>query len=193
MAESRSSQFLYPLVLKRFSSARIFSPAEEYGSESGFTLVEVLVSILMIAAFLTTALQALIAATAIKVKAEEDSEAITWIQEDLERIRFEANLLPLDPALDPAQCATTYATRLREQVLQSSPGPIVSPSSTLSERRYILQRTLNSQQQALQITYQVFRDVNGNGSLDPEENDEPTDIVRSIYSEVIPDVTFSCG
>ncbi len=59
--------------------------------EQGFTLVEVLVAILISTVFIAVAMQAIAIAAIFKVKAQEYSEATTWIQEDLENIKYQAS------------------------------------------------------------------------------------------------------
>lgn len=67
--------------------------------DTGFTLVEVLVGLLVIVGFISTAMQALVTATVFKVKGQELSEATTWIQEDIERVRFKAKRFGLGETL----------------------------------------------------------------------------------------------
>ena len=55
--------------------------------EQGFTLVEVLVAILIITLFVTTAMQAVVIAATFKARARELAEATIWIQEDLETVK----------------------------------------------------------------------------------------------------------
>ena len=104
--------------------------------QSGFTLTEVLVGMLLTFAFVGTSLQALVVSTTFRVKAQEVNEATTWIQEDLENIRFEAKYLDYyDLALSeyvesdgrlyqtaPLRCDATspnagYADLLRDRIL----------------------------------------------------------------------------
>lgn len=59
--------------------------------EQGFTLIEVLVAILIITIFITTAMQAVVIAAIFKARAQEYAEATAWIQEDLESMKFQAN------------------------------------------------------------------------------------------------------
>lgn len=61
--------------------------------EQGFTLVEVLVAILIATIFITVAMQMMVIASVFKVKAQENTEATTWIQEDLETVRYQAGKL----------------------------------------------------------------------------------------------------
>lgn len=59
--------------------------------EQGFTLVEVLVAILITTLFVGVAMQTMVFAAIFKAKAQEYTEATTWIQEDLEEnVEYEA-------------------------------------------------------------------------------------------------------
>lgn len=58
--------------------------------EQGFTLVEVLVAILITTLFVSVAMQSMVIAAIFKARAQEFSEATTWIQEDLENIKYQA-------------------------------------------------------------------------------------------------------
>lgn len=61
--------------------------------EQGFTLIEVLVAILVTTLFINVAMQAMVFAAIFKVKAQEYAEATTWIQEDLENVKYQADNL----------------------------------------------------------------------------------------------------
>ncbi len=61
--------------------------------EQGFTLVEVLVAILITTIFVSIAMQSMVIAAVFKARARQFSEATTWIQEDLENVRFQAGKL----------------------------------------------------------------------------------------------------
>lgn len=61
--------------------------------EQGFTLVEVLVAILITTLFVVVAMQSMVIAAIFKAKAQEYSEATTWIQEDLENVKYQASQL----------------------------------------------------------------------------------------------------
>jgi prepilin-type N-terminal cleavage/methylation domain-containing protein len=58
--------------------------------EQGFTLVEVLVAILIAIIFVTIAMQMMVMAAFFKVRAQEYAEATSWIQEDLENLKYQA-------------------------------------------------------------------------------------------------------
>lgn len=61
--------------------------------EKGFTLTEVMVAILITSVFVATAMQAMVIAAVMKVKARQYSVATNWMQEDLEGVRFTASQL----------------------------------------------------------------------------------------------------
>lgn len=62
-------------------------------AEQGFTLFEVLIAILVTTLFISVAMQAMVFAAVFKVKAQEYAEATTWIQEDLENVKYQAENL----------------------------------------------------------------------------------------------------
>lgn len=172
----------------------VFKKILNASQSQGFSLVEVLVSILMIAGFLATAMQALVAATAIKVKSEEIAEATTWMQEDLEAIKFEANRLGFtidtnsyDPDVDMDgdsndDCTDGFANDLKNK-LTNGPLPYQQNEqdkvSALGGRNYTLERVLTASNNTLKIDHKVL----------PSDGVKP---VGELYSEVVPDVTFSC-
>lgn len=59
--------------------------------EQGFTLVEVLAAIVIATVFVATALQAIVIAAIFQARAQESTDAATWIREDLENLRFSAS------------------------------------------------------------------------------------------------------
>ncbi|WP_299404028.1 type II secretion system protein [Acaryochloris sp. IP29b_bin.148] len=68
----------------------------------GFTLVEVAVSMLVLAIFIGTAMQGLVLSTSFKVRAKQLTEANTWIQQDLEDVKAiasDVNQVPHTSAL----------------------------------------------------------------------------------------------
>ena len=60
--------------------------------EQGFTLLEVIVAILIATVFVTITMQAMVMAALLKTRAKEYSEAIAWVQEDLEAAKYKAAL-----------------------------------------------------------------------------------------------------
>lgn len=58
--------------------------------EQGFALVEVLVAILITTLFVAISMQAMAIAAVFKARAQEFTEATTWIQEDIENVKYSA-------------------------------------------------------------------------------------------------------
>jgi prepilin-type N-terminal cleavage/methylation domain-containing protein len=150
----------------------------------GFTLVEVLVGILVMAAFTGTAMQAIVSATAFKVKAEELSEATVWIQEDLELVRYQASKV----AENTAKCSASapdsgYAKQLQDDINPLSDITVTQKKSAMGARPYTLTRSVapSSVQpfDVLKLNYTVTR------------KDETTPIAQ-LYSEIVPDKFLSC-
>ncbi|MBW4622963.1 MAG: type II secretion system GspH family protein [Cyanosarcina radialis HA8281-LM2] len=59
-------------------------------STSGFTLVEVLVGMLMATIFVAVTMQSMVVGSLLKSRARQYSEGTTWIQEDLEKLKYQA-------------------------------------------------------------------------------------------------------
>lgn len=59
--------------------------------EQGFTLTEVLVATLVVSGFIAASMQAVVLATAFKVRAKQYAEATTFIQENLEFVKLRAS------------------------------------------------------------------------------------------------------
>ena len=159
---------------------------------TGFTLVEVLVGLLVITGFISTAMQALVTATVFKVKGEELSEATTWIQADLEMVKFKANRL--DYVIDPdnstnnkytpvdAVCAGTGTTGYAA-VLSDNLDPVdESKTSTIGNRPYTLTRNIVLPTEApynvLTLEYQVA-----------SAGEAP---IAITHAKVIPDASLAC-
>jgi prepilin-type N-terminal cleavage/methylation domain-containing protein len=157
----------------------------------GFTLTEVLAGILLVAIFTSTALQAMVMSTAIKVKAQEASDATAWMQEDLEWIRSEASRLDKDMGADVTRCgartaAQGYGEKLRA-VIDKEP-PIHQQSFTkrspMGQRSYLLNRTVLVSSTApfntLAISYTVT------------PRDKPDEAIAQLYAEVVPEASLTC-
>jgi len=83
-------------------------------SQQGFTLLEVLVAIIVITAFINVALMGLVTAALFKSKAKAYSNGITWIQADLEAVR--------DKAANLSTLSANAAAQQKEVVLESAVG-----------------------------------------------------------------------
>jgi type II secretory pathway pseudopilin PulG len=154
----------------------------------GFTLVEVIAGILVTVTFVGVVMQAFVAATALRVKAQEKSEAASWIQEDIELIRHQASQLSVEPTRCTATTVTDgYGDKLRDTVLKSNSivatdTQTFSKSSAVGSRAYTLTRVMGMRNVApfdtLTLDYTVT-------ALDGV-------IAAQLYTEVIPDAVFNC-
>jgi prepilin-type N-terminal cleavage/methylation domain-containing protein len=145
----------------------------------GFTLVEVLVGILLISAFLGTAMQAIVSATAFKVKAQELSEATVWIQEDQELVRYQASRIAADvPRCSALSPSTGYAQALEEQL-----SSIPTKYSALGKRPYTIARI------STPVNVQPYHVLSLNYAVTRQGESAP---IAQIHSEVIPDAFLSC-
>lgn len=79
-------------------------------AEQGFTLIEVLVAILVTTLFISIAMQAIVFAAVFKVKAQEYAEATSWIQEDLENVKYQAGKLQFKQTTLTADAATAASS-----------------------------------------------------------------------------------
>lgn len=166
--------------------------------DQGFTLVEVLVSILIATIFVATALQGMVIASLFKARAQEYTEATTWVQEDLESLRFSASQY-----VDSARCTATgpnngYADGFSDQLhnisqpngtrtgdASSAPDSDTTTPTKLgrSGKTYTFRRVSTPRNAApyavLTLNYTVTPTSGGSS-------------VASLYTEVIPDGAFQC-
>ena len=163
-----------------------------YSKNNGFTLVEVLVGLLVITGFISTAMQALVTATVFKVKGQELSEATTWIQEDLEMVKFKASRLHYtvtDPSKnegsyepDDVACKgskdTGYASVLKEDLEAVDE----AKKSAIGNRPYTLTRDVllptTAPYNVLTLEYEVA-----------SADDIP---IAVTHATVIPDASLAC-
>jgi type II secretory pathway pseudopilin PulG len=121
----------------------------------GFTMIEVLVGILITLAFTATAMQAMVAATSIKVRADEKSESSEWIKQDFEGVvRPAANNLNYDSSAETYpissaatahrdRCVATTSATGYASLLKTSLDAMTIPEkrSATGNRQYTLTRT----------------------------------------------------
>ncbi len=179
----------------------------------GFTLVEVLVGMLLTFAFVGTALQSIVVSTAFKVKAQEETEVNTWIQEDLENMRYEARRLDYHDGsdyiffdgsgyvTDPVRCAANapnagYADLLKDYLLELDP-PDIDTSTTPDSQS----KTTSKTSQIGSRTYQLTTKITPSNAapyniLEVTYNVTSTESGHSIatlYAKIIPDASFACS
>jgi Tfp pilus assembly protein PilV len=90
-------------------------------AQTGFTLTEVLVAILLTTTFVAVALQGMVVAMLLKSKSFQMAEASRWVEADLEGIRSQLTLtqLPMgsnQPRCHPASADKGFADLLRDNL-----------------------------------------------------------------------------
>ena len=182
-------------------------PLKLSSSESGFSLLEVIIAILTITAFLTGTLQLMAVDALYKVRSERQAQANFWIQEDFEDTKYIASTLnvnsnPANPNVSEDVCTNIsqgYATALRRQLTATLPPTTPIPTEQLVATReivgkeYSLFRTFNITNQSanphrLRIDYRVEL---ATGEIANDYRNQENVIATSSV-EVIPDASFEC-
>ncbi len=171
--------------------------------ESGFTMMEVLVAILVSFAFMMGALQAMAINALLEVKAERQAKADFWIQEDMELVASVAGT-PSSPVFCPNN---GFGIRLRNILnsatynvntsLSSNSVQVVGPNLQLVNKDYRLVRLMsidNNRPDILQITYRVGvpDDTDTNDRLADNQTGN-TSILAENYTEFIHVDALSCS
>jgi len=189
-------------------------PLKLSSSESGFSLLEVIIAILTITAFLTGTLQLMAVDALYKVRSERQAQANFWIQEDFEDTKYIASTLNVTSSpnyVSPDVCTNInqgYATALRRQLTDIKlPTPIPTDpqlvaTRTIVGKNYSLYRTFNIDNQSdnphlLRIEYKVkLADDEIANDYQTQERDERNEeegkFLAKSSVEVIPDASFKC-
>ncbi len=189
-------------------------PLKLSSSESGFSLLEVIIAILTITAFLTGTLQLMAVDALYKVRSERQAQANFWIQEDFEDTKYIASTLNVTSSpnyVSPDVCTNInqgYATALRRQLTDIKlPTPIPTDpqlvaTRTIVGKNYSLYRTFNITNQSdnphlLRIEYKVkLADDEIANDYQTQERDERSEqegkFLAKSSVEVIPDASFEC-
>jgi prepilin-type N-terminal cleavage/methylation domain-containing protein len=163
-------------------------------SDSGFSILEVLVAILVISGFLLGSLQATVLATFFRVQAQDKQEAANWVQQDLELIRYRAFMLDKNSdgtynATGTGKCGT-YGTRLQTTI--TTAGYTATQSITINTRNYSVTRAYvapTASPNILQISYTVayassHARYKGSGA---------DNTITTLSTEVRPNAALSCS
>ena len=78
------------MCLNRFQSIELFL-AKSRGTRAGFVMIEVIVGIVITALFVGISMQFMVLSSLLKGRSQQYSEAMAWIQEDLEDIKYQAS------------------------------------------------------------------------------------------------------
>jgi hypothetical protein len=146
-------------------------------SDSGFSMLEVLVAMMVVFLTFMTSLNGLLYAAMFQVKAERQAQATYWIQQDLENVKSIAAAQATNTAKCTSVFSTSYAGALRTTL-----GATTTQTKPLVNTSYTLTRDTNvtdTNPQILTITYKVSNS---------------SDItLATLYTEVIPPKALSCS
>lgn len=153
--------------------------------EQGFTLVEVLVAVLIVSILITTSMQAMIYSTVFKIRARQYTEATTWIQENLEFVKYQASNYSDSSKCNAASSANGYAQGFRDASASSNGlgGSPFTATKQIGNKGFQLTGTATPKNESpynvLEINYSVSPSSGGSS-------------VAALNTEVIPDAAFDC-
>ncbi|PZV26364.1 MAG: prepilin-type cleavage/methylation domain-containing protein [Snowella sp.] len=147
--------------------------------DSGLSMLEVLVAMMVVFFTMMGALNGLLYATLFQVKAERQAQATYWIQQDLENVKSLAAAQATNTALCTSAFSTSYAGALKTTVDAITP----STSNPLLTRYSMIRTTAgtNTNPQILTISYTV------------RETSDTTKVLATLYTEVMPPQALSCS
>lgn len=157
---------------------------------TGFTLIEVLVAMIVAAVFVSMTMQAIVTSAAFRVVATQYDEAVSWIQEDLEMVVNQATQYEVLTQPYSSRCLATLSSNgLAAGFLNDTVAGLGGTSATIGPRAlggkyYTLTRTANYASSSdpfrlLNVTYQVT----AQGESKP---------IAIVNTEVIPHAVFKC-
>jgi hypothetical protein len=182
-----------------------FQPAPK-----GFSLVEVMAGILLTLTFTGVAMQALVTSTFLKVRAQEEGESATWIQENIEFIRHVAdkleyvdNLYRVDVRGRCLAAVETagYADLLRDQLnkIEFKGSDIANNASPENQKEFRVASSKGSRPYIIERSTQVKTTNIYNRAdyynvlevtyrvLDDQRNE-----ISNSYVEIVPEVSLRC-
>ncbi|PSB43581.1 PulJ/GspJ family protein [Chamaesiphon polymorphus] len=160
---------------------KLFQPNDD----RGFSMIEAVVAMMLVTTFITISLQLLLAATAVRVIAREKAEATTWIEADLETVKFRASQYSDSSKCNAIDSSSGYAQGFRDAIPASNglDAPTdMTLNKTINANNFILTRTANPRTippyDVLEIRYHV---TSASGLK-----------IAKLYTEVIPHAALNC-
>lgn len=194
MSQSRTANLVYQwfsIQWKVAKAAPLLGHSQPHSNKNtGFTLIEVLVAMIVAAVFVSMTMQAIVTSAAFRVVATQYDEAVSWIQEDLETVVNQAAQYEITTQPYSSQClAALSSDGLAAGFLSDNITGLGGSSTTIGPRAlggkyYTLTRTANYTNSSdpyrlLNVTYQVT----AQGESKP---------IATVNTEVIPHAVFKC-
>ncbi len=157
--------------------------------QQGFTIIEVLVSMLIIVMFIGIALHLIVVASIFKARAEQYDRAVVWIQEDLERAiataqEYEQNATPYS-----AKCNATVASSGLAAGLLNDPTGIGGTPKNFGTRIFAGNRFTMTRTADYANSFDPFKILKVNYTVAPAKGGAA---IATISTEVIANATFKC-
>jgi Prokaryotic N-terminal methylation motif len=169
-------------------------------AQTGFTLTEVLVAILLTTTFVAVALQGMVVAMLLKSKSFQMAEASRWVETDLEGIRSQLTLTQLPMGFNQSRCHPASADKGFADLIRDN---LAGVDATGTAEYQLPTRTETSK---MGKTFQIARTLSIPAT--PENADakilgiqytvSPTSgttieqPILHFYTEVIPDAALQC-
>jgi type II secretory pathway pseudopilin PulG len=131
--------------------------------ETGFTTLEILISLIIALLFVAVSMQSLVYAMAMKVQAQEKQRANELIQEDIERINQLGSILAAGTPAVPAT-ATTAAIPATRPFCNPVDTPATTPARTAYENGYA--QALWAAIPTTTQTKTIIKKIKSDGSVD---------------------------
>jgi Prokaryotic N-terminal methylation motif len=169
-------------------------------AQTGFTLTEVLVAILLTTTFVAVALQGMVVAMLLKSKSFQMAEASRWVDADLEGIRSQLTLTQLPMGLNQSRCHPASADKGFADLIRDNLAGVdatgtadyqLAAVTEISKmgKTFQIARTLsipatseNTDAKILGIQYRVS----------PTSGTTIEKPILHFYTEVIPDAALQC-
>lgn len=153
-------------------------------TNDGFTLIEVLAGMIMATIFVLITSQAIAISAVFRVRAQREAEAVNWIQENLEDVKYVALLNLPGAQCKPTTTVNGYAQALINQINTSTSDASFSSPRALLNKSYTMRRTVSVSPNStffrlMTVSYAV---VNPDGGA----------VIADLYTEVIPDAALQC-
>lgn len=155
----------------------------------GFTIIEVLVSMLIIVMFIGIAMHLMVVASIFKARAEQYDRAVVWIQEDLEQTiaiaqQYERNATPYS-----AKCSATVASSGLAAGLLNDPTGIGGTPKNFGTRVFAGTSFTMTRTADYATSFDPFRLLKLNYTVAPASGGTA---IATISTEVIANATFKC-
>lgn len=157
--------------------------------QQGFTIIEVLVSMLIIVMFIGIALHLMIVASVFKARAEQYDRAVVWIQEDLEQAiaiaqEYEQNIYPYSPKCNATVASAGLAAGLLNDPTGIGGTPKNFGTRTFAGNSFTMTRTADYAN-----SFDPFKILKLNYTVTPVKGGAA---IATISTEVIANATFKC-